>query len=405
MDKQQYSSSPCSSESTDHMPLFKLLAFTMAGFLTIMTETMPAGLLPQISQGLQISQAQAGQLISIFAFGSAVAAIPIIYLTQSWNRRPLFLMAIAGLFIFNSLTALSNHYWLTLIVRFVGGMCAGIIWGLLAGYARRLVPTHLQGRALAIAGVGQPIALSLGVPLGAWLGQYFVWQNIFLIISVLSFILLFWIQFGIPDFAGQARQKQLPIHRVFLIAGIPSILITLFCWILAHNILYTYIAAFLNTVGLIHQLDLALMIVGISSFIGIWFIGINIDRKLRNLTLFSLVLFALSLLVLTFAKSSPFLIFASIAFWGMSFGGAPTLLQTALADTAGENADIAQSMLVTVFNFAIACGGFVGGYLLEHYGAEIFPSSMLIFILFSLVIVYLGKKHAFKIGHRPSKQH
>ncbi|MEN8282255.1 MFS transporter [Acinetobacter gerneri] len=244
MDKQQYSSSPCSSESTDHMPLFKLLAFTMAGFLTIMTETMPAGLLPQISQGLQISQAQAGQLISIFAFGSAVAAIPIIYLTQSCNRRPLFLVAIAGLFIFNSLTALSDHYWLTLIVRFVGGMCAGIIWGLLAGYARRLVPTHLQGRALAIAGVGQPIALSLGVP-----------------------------------------------------------------------------------------------------------------------------------------------------------------LQTALADTAGENADIAQSMLVTVFNFAIACGGFVGGYLLEHYGAKIFPSSMLIFILFSLVIVCLGKKHGFKIGHRPSKQH
>src|SRR5690606_13747513 len=116
MDKQQYSSSPCSSEPIDHMPLFKLLAFTMAGFLTIMTETMPAGLLPQISQGLQISQAQAGQLISIFAFGSAVAAIPIIYLTQSWNRRPLFLMAISGLFIFNSLTALSDHYLLTLIV-------------------------------------------------------------------------------------------------------------------------------------------------------------------------------------------------------------------------------------------------------------------------------------------------
>lgn len=182
-------------------------------------------------------------------------------------------------------------------------------------------------------------------------------------------------------------------------------MITLFCWILAHNILYTYIAAFLNTVGLAHQLDLALMIFGISSFIGIWFIGINIDKKLRNLTLFSLVLFALSLFILAFAKSSPFLIFASIAFWGMSFGGAPTLLQTALADTAGENADIAQSMLVTVFNFAIACGGFVGGYLLQHYGAKIFPSSMLIFILFSLVIVCLGKKHGFKIGHRPSEQH
>jgi hypothetical protein len=34
---------------------------------------------------------------------------------------------------------------------------------------------------------------------------------------------------------------------------------------------------------------------------------------------------------------------------GLQFGGAPTL-QTALADAAGDGADVAQSALVTVFN-------------------------------------------------------
>ncbi|WP_340615623.1 hypothetical protein [Xenorhabdus entomophaga] len=48
---------------------------------------------------------------------------------------------------------------------------------------------------------------------------------------------------------------------------------------------------------------------------------------------------------------------------GFSFGGAPTLLQTAIADTAGDGADVAQSMLVTGFNLAVASGGLIGGGL------------------------------------------
>ncbi|MBN0796079.1 MFS transporter, partial [Pseudomonas aeruginosa] len=52
-----------------------------AGFLAIMTETMPAGLLPQISHGLGVSEALAGQLVTLYALGSVLAAIPVIAAT------------------------------------------------------------------------------------------------------------------------------------------------------------------------------------------------------------------------------------------------------------------------------------------------------------------------------------
>ena len=39
----------------ERLPLASLLALAAAGFLTILTETLPAGLLPQISDGLHIS--------------------------------------------------------------------------------------------------------------------------------------------------------------------------------------------------------------------------------------------------------------------------------------------------------------------------------------------------------------
>lgn len=279
--------------AADQLPVLRLLAFTMAGFIAILTETMPAGLLPQIGRDFGISEALSGQLVSLYAFGSVVAAIPIIAATRSWRRKHALLLAVGGLFLFNAVTALATDYFVTLGARFVTGMAAALTWGLLAGYARRMVPYHLQGRALAIVGVGQPIALSLGVPLGTWLGTLLDWRVIFGMISMLTLALFVWILAAVPDYPGQAYQQRQPIRKVFMLPGIRSVLFVVFVWILAHNILYTYIAPFMAHVGLVDRLDLILLIFGCSSIIGIWIIGLFIDVRLRFLTLISLAGFAL----------------------------------------------------------------------------------------------------------------
>src|SRR5206468_188156 len=89
----------------DRLPVWRLLAFTMAGFIAILTETMPAGLLPQIGRDFGISEAMSGQLVSLYAFGSVVAAIPLIAATRSWRRKHALLLAVGGLFLFNTATA------------------------------------------------------------------------------------------------------------------------------------------------------------------------------------------------------------------------------------------------------------------------------------------------------------
>lgn len=398
-DHQKYQKQSTSHNTVKKLPVFQLLAFTLAGFLAIMTETLPAGLLPQISQGLNITEAQAGQFITLYALGSVMAAIPIITMTRDWNRRPLFLYAIIGLLIFNSLTAISTHYYFILMARFFAGMSAGVIWGLLAGYARRLVPFHLQGKALAIASVGQPLALSLGVPLATWFGHFFGWNQIFWAMSVLALVLIIWIRVMIPDFQSQPQQYSKSIMQVASSAGILPILTVLLFWILSHNILYTYIAPYLTQAELNQPLDLVLMLFGLSSILGIWLVGLWVDRHLRILTLISLIVFALSCILLTVIHND-LIILACIAIWGVTFGGAPTLLQTALADAAREDADVAQSMLVTVFNLAVAAGGWMGGMILNHSGASTFPHYMLAMIIVALLIVGLSHQHAFKSGQR-----
>lgn len=385
-----------SIEATDstatNLPIWKLLVFTLAGFLTIMTETIPAGLLPQISEALGVSKALAGQLVTLYALGSVLAAIPIIAATRGWHRRPLFLLAVGSLFLFNVITSMSSHYGLILVARFAAGMAAGVIWGLFPGYVLRLAPENMKGRALAIAGVGQPIALAIGVPLGTWLGIMFDWRGVFWIMSALTLLLLGWIVLAIPDFEGQSEKQRISIGQIFMMPGIRPALLTLFIWILAHNALYTYIEPFLASVDLAQRVDALLLLFGVSAIFGIWLTGLLIDRWLKLMILSSLSLFALAALILGFAGGSPIIVIIGIALWGLTFGGAPTLLQTALAGVAGENADVAQSMFVTIFNLAIAAAGVTGAVLLQNIGAMSLPWAVMGLALLGLTIVWTTRR-------------
>ena len=95
----------------------------MAAFVAILTdEALLAGLLPGIGRDLDVSEAAAGQLVTIYALGSLLAAIPLTTLTRGLRRRPLLLAAILGFLIANSVTALSPGYALTLVARFVAGV-------------------------------------------------------------------------------------------------------------------------------------------------------------------------------------------------------------------------------------------------------------------------------------------
>lgn len=79
--------------------------------------------------------------------------------------------------------------------------------------------------------------------------------------------------------------------------------------------------------------------------------------------------FALISLVLGLWSEHGTIIFISVALWGLTFGGAATLLQTALAQAAGkQGVDIVMPINTTVWNLAIAGAGILGGVLLNQWG-------------------------------------
>ena len=374
----------------------------MTGFLCIVTETLPAGLLPQISAGLDVSQALAGQTVTAYALGSLLAAIPLTIATRGWRRRNVLLMTIIGFLLFNSATALSTNYGLTLVARFFAGMAAGLAWSLLAGYARRMVAPWQQGRAMALAMVGTPIALSLGVPLGTLLGATVGWRVAFWIMSALTLALIVWVLAKVPDYPGQSAHERLPLRRVFTTPGVRPVLAVVVAWMLAHNILYTYIAPFVAPAGLSERVDLVLLVFGAAALAGIWITGKLVDHHLRVTVLASLAAFGATALVFGLAPANAAVVYLGVAVWGVSFGGAATLLQTALADAAGSGADVALSMNVVAWNGAIASAGVAGGMLLEAWGVGAFPWALVALIALAFAMAWLAHAHAFRPGLRTS---
>jgi len=382
------------------LPISGLLALAMTGFIAIMTETLPAGLLPQISHGLNISPSFAGQLVTSYALGSLLAAIPLTALTRRWRRRSALLAAILGFLAFNTLTALSSDLIVIMTARFMAGAAAGLAWGLLAGYARRMVPPQLQGRAMAVAMIGAPVALAIGLPLGTWLGGQLNWQMVFGLMSLLTVFLVGWVMLKVPDFPGQLSQEGQPVSKVLTTPGLRPILFVIVVWVLAHNILYTYITPLLAPAGLTAQVDSVLLVFGLSALGGIWLVGVVVDRWLRRAVLLSLAGFALAVLAWGVSGSSPLVVYASMTLWGLTFGGAPALLQTASADAAGVDADVAQSMIVVAWNLAIAGGGITGGLLLQNVGIGAFPWTVLALLITGLVTVWGARTHGFTSGTR-----
>jgi predicted MFS family arabinose efflux permease len=379
----------------DKLPWSGLLALAMAGFICILTEALPAGLLLEIGTGLSVSEPLVGQLVTIYAIGAVIAAIPLTAATQQMRRRPLLLASIAAFAIANTVTAVSDSYWLTFVFRFLAGIAAGLLWSLLAGYAARMVPDEMKGRAIAVAMVGTPLALSLGIPAGTFVGGAIGWRACFGAMSVMTLILIVWVLAKIPDFPGRPAGRHFSLVHVFRMPGVRPVLFVVTAFVLAHNILYTYIAPFLVEAGLGARIDLVLLVFGATALAGIWFVGVLIDRHLRNLTLISTILFVLASIALGFWSDIHVVTFSAVGVWGLAFGGAATLFQTALAKTAGEAADIAQSMLVTAWNMSIAGGGLIGGLLLEKVGVASFAPALVCLLVPTLVAAWAARRHGF----------
>lgn len=379
------------------LPLPALIVLALMGFILVAMETMPAGLLPDIASGMDTSEGIVGLFVSAYALGTVIVTVPAISLTHRFRRKPLLLIAIAGLVLANTVTAISPDVSLSLVSRFVAGSFSGIIWGMLAPYAVRISPAKRFGPALAIVSVGAPLGFAFGTPLGAWVGTTFDWRWSFAGLSALAIAVVIAVLALVPDSPGQPPAARLPLMRVFRLPGIPIVLAVIFTWMLAHSTIYTYIAPYLRTTGTGLTPDLTLLVYGIASLAGVAITGFLLDRHPRLLLHLSVVTFVAAGVILVIGQASTGALIVAAILWGISFGGASPQLQNALSRAGGENSDVANSFLPVAFNLAIFGAGILGAALLASLDGRILPVAMITIGLVALALTFSGRRTAFSV--------
>jgi predicted MFS family arabinose efflux permease len=379
----------------NRLPLGGLLALATAGFLTMLTETVPAGLLPQVGEGLHVSEASAGQLLTVYAAGSVIAAIPLTAVTRSLPRRPVLVVTIAAVALVNLVTAVSSSYELTMASRAVGGMAAGIQWAMIAGYAMRLVDEPRKGRALAISMAGVPTALALGVPVGTYAGDLLGWRYTFAAIGALALLVTGWVLASVRPFPGEDAAGRAPLKQVFLLPGIGAILSAALLFEVGHMNLYTYVAPFLRRAGLGDSVGPVLLAFGVAAMAGLFAAGMFIDKNLQLVVVCTLGLFAVSMAVLGLWGGHAWPAVTVMSGWGFALGVAPTMFQAAAAKAGSTAADVAQAMLVTVLNAGMSLGSVTGGAALHWQGVAALPWVSLIAFLMALLLAVVARRKAF----------
>ena len=379
----------------NRLPTRALLGLFLAGFISILTECLPAGLLPEMTRTLGTSVSLTGQTVTLYALATALGAIPLARATATWRRKHVLQLALAVVAVANALTALSSDYTLTMALRFVAGLGTGLIWPLLGGYAARLAPKGRQGRAIAVALAGTPIGLALGIPLGTLLSSIGGWQLAFYASAAVTALTMAWVLAAVPNLPGQPVETRIRLSEVLVIPGLRPVLFALATYMIAHNLLYTYVTDLLTHIGMSGQTSWVLFTFGVTSVLSVLVVGANIDRHLRTLVVVSTVVFGVSVLVLGVVSGVPILVYVAVAAWGFAFGSSPSLFVGAAINATRDAADIAQSITITVFSASIAVGSFLGGLLIAGLGTASITWAALILLIAAAATVIAGKKRAF----------
>lgn len=385
------------SATNARLPTIALLALSTTAFLTILTETMPAAVLPAMAQSLKQPPAGIGFLVSIYALASAVAAIPIVALTRGLPRKTLYIVLVLSFALANGVTAISTSYTVTVVSRVVAGLAAGVIWPVICGYAIRLVDRKDMGRAVAITLAGSTVAMVAGLPLGSMLGTLLGWRFSYGLLSLIALLVILWVMLVVPSMPGARHKEGSSIRDVVRTPGLGMILLAAFCAILAHYTLYTYMAPLAEKAKLSGGTAQGLFLFGTGAILGVLLAGRYVDTRLRLIATVALSCTALAMIVLV---TAPYQMVSSAAIlvWGASFGGMPTVFQSATARVAKGNAELATAVLTTIYNLGIFGGGAVGGLLLSYSGTASLAGFTLIIASLSLAVVMKGRDHAFPRG-------
>ncbi|WP_129972739.1 MULTISPECIES: MFS transporter [unclassified Pseudomonas] len=371
------------------------LAMGVFGLLT--AEYLPASLLTLMATELGVSEALAGQAVTVTAVVALFAGLLVPGLTRSIDRRWVLLGFSTLMVASNLLVAVSSSFVVLLLMRILLGIALGGFWSMAAAVAMRLVPNALLPRALSIIFSGIAIGTVVAVPLGSYLGGLYGWRNAFFAAAAVGLVTLAFQSLTLPRLAPRRPAR---LRTVFEVLQRPGIAIGMFGCVLVHSghfAMFTYVRPFLEgTTGIGPQgLSLMLLGFGAANFVGTLLAGRLLERHpLATLVLMPALVGVAALALVLLPASVPGQA-VLLAIWGLAFGGVPVAWSNWVANAVPDQAESAGGMVVASVQSAIATGAAAGGAMFNLGGsAAVFVAAAVLMLLAALLIALRVRVHS-----------
>jgi len=387
-------SAPVAAPGRTGFPLFPLLLLSGAIFVSVTSEFLPTGLLPDMAADLRVSESRVGLLVTVFAATVVLTTAPLAVVTRHLSRKWLMVGLLATFAVSNVFAAIAPTYETLVAARILGGLAHGLFWAVTGPYASHLVQKGQLARALSVTNAGGTLAFIIGVPVGTAIGHALGWRLSFLVMAGVVLVFTALIILFLPPVKHledlRTGEIRLPARKDKTVGAVLIVAVTVILVMTGHNLLYTYIAPWLIDIASFSPdaVPGSLFAYGVAGAVGLVLAGIFGDRFPRaSVTVFLLGIMGAVLLLMASA-SIPWLVVLSLVLWSASFGGLPSMMHARNLHRASHNLrDLASAWLTTAFNIAIGGGALLGGILLDGFGLAILPWGLIALVAVGLVFV------------------
>jgi DHA1 family inner membrane transport protein len=352
-----------------------LLALAISAFAIGTTEFISVGLLPLISEDLNISVTTSALTVTLYALGVTFGAPILTSLTSNIPRKTLLFWIMIVFIAGNSLAGVASGVGILLTARVISALAHGVFMSIGSTIAADLVPENRRASAIAIMFSGLTVATVTGVPLGTWIGQNWGWRAAFVGIVVIGIIAFIANMILIPS--DLRKGTRTPLREQLKLVTNGRLLLAFAITAIGYGgtfVVFTYLSPLLHDITGFKESTVAaiLLVYGIAIAIGNVIGGKAANKKPISALFYMFILQAIILFILTF--TAPFKVAGLITIFLMglfAFMNVPGLQVhvVMLAERYAPKAvDVASAVNIAAFNAGIAIGAYLGGVVTDSMG-------------------------------------